>query len=276
MNGKAFAKSTILLLFLVASSIFFGWVCREMQANYTGIFRFDRNFLFLLLWMAIAAMLMIIFMGLVAAFVRSRWVAVLYAFISAACILLTWGFSWLALAGCALYFGLAVFFILEVSGHMRNQIVFSMGAVTSHQTLVQTGLIVMLAVSFILGIQGDMVASDSVLPVEIKDSVLDIAAPIMQTNLEQFDITGQFTDAISSVAQSTLDQVWTQIEKVLKPIVTIIPYLGGILIFGLLQIIFMLISRLLLVPERLLIGFLRGIRFIREEKQLKEVTELTL
>ncbi len=276
MDGKAFGKSVVLMILLVASSVFFGWACRQMQGGYAKIFSLNKDLLLMLVWMIVAALLVIIFAGLTAAFVRSRWLACLYFVLSAAAALFTWGFSVLAIGASVVYLVLAVIYVFSIAGQLQNQVAFSLRAVTSQQGLIQTGLIVMIAMSFVLGIQGDLKLSDSILPVEIKDSVLEIATPIMQSQLEQLGAPNTTTDSLSAMAQSTMDQAWAQIEQALKPFAAIIPYLGGTLIFGLVEILFILVSWLPGLIEQLLIGFFKMIGFIREEKQLREVVTLQL
>jgi hypothetical protein len=276
MTGKAYLKSMLLFVLLVASSIFFGWVCRQMQAKYDAVLQFEKSALWLLLWMAVSAILVIMFTGLVAAFVRSQWLSVVYVVISTACILFTWGFSLVAFSACVLYAVLGVVFVLAVARHRQNQVRFSISSMTSRQTLVQTGLIVLIAAAFVVGIQNDVRTNQSVLPVEIKDSVLTLVMPIMQSKLQDMGITGATSESISGMAQSTLDLAWAQIEQSLKPLAAIIPYIAGTLIFGLVEIVFLVISWLPGVIELIFIGLLKAMGFLREEKQMREVIELTL
>lgn len=272
------AKTSFCVIAFLVFMGFFSQVCAALFHNY---------FILLmptvgatipwLIRLGISSLLLAVSIGVIAVLVRPIWIVVLAYLVGAFLYAFVMGFGNVVWIVAGTIFIFMSFYGLNVSGQLKNQIVFSPHPLSDMKILLFSFLAVLISVSFSLGYSADSARHGGyIFPPEIKtlavNYIYDQQKPIVENQPGSKVQKEKMLTAAREKMQSTVDDA----EKSIKPLQTWISPMLGISLFFIAQMVFILLSFVSMIILRLLFFIFKITRFAHMANEMKEITYITL
>lgn len=278
LDAVVVAKTACCVIFFIVCVGFFAKVSAALSNDYfLLIMPTAGKTIPWLIRLAISSLLFAVSAGVVAVIVRPIWIAVLTYLVGAFLYVLIAGSSSATWIVAAIIFVCMSLYALYISKQLRNQVNFSLHPLSDMKVLLFSLLAALISVSFALGYSTDSARHGGyILPPEIKtlgvNYLYDQQKPLIDAQPGTKAQKEKALKAAHDKMQSTVDDM----EKGLKPIQVGIPFMLGVSLFFIIQLIFILLSFVAMASLSLLFFILKVTHFTHLANEMREVTYITL
>ncbi len=270
-------KSSACILLFFAAVAFFSYVCRQLSDNYM-LLLMPTTYATVawLVNLGVSVFLLVIMAGIVAVLVRPYWLVIATFVVSAVLYPLIMGSSNAVWITAGVFAALMCLFLMYVSKQLSNQINFSAHPLSDMKLLLLSLLAIQVCVAFGLGYVNDSARRNYILPPEIKTQIvgglMSQATGMINSQKAAPALKKVALDEAGKKAQTASDDI----EKQFQGIKTYIPIVLGVLLFFVLQTIFLILGFVPIACAKLLFFLLRITHFANVSVETKEVKHLTL
>ena len=266
-------KVSILILFLIAASFFFGVICREVE-NVLGLLLIQEDSLLdLALFLLGALCVMILAGGLIVIMIRPLLLTALAFFLSGSALLLGWGrLNFLSISSCALFIVINLCAAVLIHMSQSGRIHFSIRPFNQRRGIVVFSLLLIICVSLYSGSKDYIDKNGFSIPDSFYERLIN---PIKEQALVETP------EEEGEQAETVLDDEFNQLisnfkETQVDPLVPHIPLLFAIMLFFPLYTLIRLVAVIPVALMDLLIRLLISVKFARIITEEKPVESLTL
>jgi len=274
--GYVIRTAVCVLAFLAAAAYFF-YVCKGVADNYLLFTSFTVHAA--ILWFvnfAVSAALFIVMLGVTAALVRPKWVAMIVYAVSAVLYVFFVGSSLAVWITAAVSAALLVSYFLAVVHLLGNQIKVSAHPLGEKKMLVCMLLAALISVAIAVGYANDSVRRNYVLPPEAKTAYSQYMMKLAKTQVDAQKATARQKETALKTAEKNISDLANKAEETIKPVQKYVPVILGFFAFFLFQMVFIFIGIIAMPFVPLLFWILKITHFTHIVTEKCEVTRLTL
>ena len=275
-NIYYYLKAGLCCLALFAAVAIFAFVCKELVLNYFLLLIPGAMTTPWLIRAALSVLFLGVMTGIVAVCIRPLWMAMIVYLLAAATYPLIMGSTptiWLAAALLALFF---IGYLFSVNRLLKNQIKFSIHALSDGKVLLFSAFAVLMSFAFALGYTRDAAIRSYVVPPEIKTEIVSQITTNIDKSIDEGKAAPQQKMLAKESARKSIEELINNYENLIKPHAASIPVILGIVSFSLFFFEFWAVAFITLLLLKLLFLILQKTGFIHMATEMREVKQPTL
>jgi hypothetical protein len=219
MSLRWWVKAALLTAGLVAAGYHYGTLCDRVQFAYGLLVPPSRPLLVLLLQLLLSIGIVAVAAAVVAALFRPIWIAFIAFALSAAAVLLGWGYSTPRVLLTAGYALVGMTYCYLVQRELRQRVEFSVSVVTEGQSLLLVALLAIALAGFYLGYSAQVQREGFSIPEQYRNRIADEVSNRIASAVPEL-----FRDAIRTAVHQQLQALLSdQFRHAVKPFERYIP-----------------------------------------------------
>lgn len=274
--GYIIRTASCVITFLIAAA-YFSYTCSTVVNNYGLLFQpTSAAAISWFINFAISAALFIIMLGVTVALIRPIWIAMVTYAISAIMYVIFIGPNIATWITAGILFAILLVYSLAEVKLFKNQIKASTHPLGEKKALICTLLAVLLSVAVAVGYDKDATKRNFIIPPETETAFSQYLVNSAKTQIDAQKGTDQEKKAALEKATTDVKSLIEKQKEALKPAKTYIPYMLGISVFLIFQMILIFVGILSMIFVPLLFWILNITHFTHTITEQCEVSRLTL
>lgn len=267
-----YLKTILFAVLLIGSGYFFGTICERVEYAYTLILFPSRELVSLFLWFLLAAGVLLVSAGLVAALLRPVWIGVGAFALAGLAMLLGWRVTVVSSILVLLYFAAASLYVVGVVRGLNERIRFSVHPIGESQGMLLSALLLVACGSLYLGYAAQVEREGFSIP----EYYLEMVRKPIEQRIEAEVPAEEREEAIATFREEFQGAIDAFSERTLKPYERFIPLGLAAAIFTSLMTITHLLAWVPTVVLRLVFPLLTALGVTEIVRETQEVQRLVI
>jgi hypothetical protein len=278
INWVLIAKTTVLILLLLASAWFFGSICERIQKEYLTTIIAGKDIIGFGINLIVATTLLCITIGMAVTLIRPIWITIIGLALAAPAMMIGWEFTPKAAIISLSFAVITIMYTSSVQRKLNNQITFSLHPLFDSQKLLMMALTAVMCACFAFGYYEDATKNNFSIPPSTRETINKFLLDSTKQAVEKQtpEVKKEIVNKAMETAQKQYDEMWNNLETQIKPQIQNVAIFIGVMLFFTIYAVMIILGLLILFILEIIFPLLKITRFTKFETEMRQVKKLTL